>query len=372
MVAKSWAKLTLFDRVQHVMREHPGEGDPAVRKLLREARPFVITENAAVRVREAMAAYPEMIADNSAFALPPFPAMWIEYPTRTLLRHWRLTTSSEDAQAVIEEGFLPLAVHYPQDDDPTTDVRVGYLIGGNTVWVFVEGEALHPQMMPFSYVLHRPLPLDEQLAAAGWFGVSRIGLDQFLWGHTLYPTLDRKHQRMLRDQHSFLLTKDLLHSEATAEARAGVVQGCAGELRNILAILLMVNQPAKVISTREVPRTRGLVKNKPTSYWGHQLIDINLDAKTRALLARPKGAAHWHMRWHEVRGHFVHRNVRGSNHAHVWQADPERDRRWRCSEEGCKAVRTWREYPEGHGSATVGYVEQVRRVRTGRDQPASR
>jgi hypothetical protein len=366
---KSWAKLTMFDRVQQRMHDFGATAHPTIRNLVRSARPFVVTERAAERVREAMATYPELIAENSAFAIPPFQTMWIEFPSRTMLRHHRLSGITDDAD-LARQGLLPipgLGLKHPIDD-PTTDLHVGYLIGANTVIVFAEGEELKPTVLPFSYRLHRPMPLDEQEEAVKWFGATQNALDPFLWGHTLCPTLDRKHQRMLANQHTFLVSEALLHRPASEVARSQIMRGSAGELRNILAILLMVNQPANVIRTREVPRTHGLVKGRRVSYWGHSLIDINLDATTRVnVLARPKGASNFHMPWHEVRGHFVHRNARGSNHAHEWLADPDRERRWRCGAEGCKALRTWREYPEGHGSANVGYVDQVRRVRTGAD-----
>ncbi len=345
-VPSSWSKLTLFDRVQRLT----GNAHHAANRM-RHARPFVITERAAERVRDAMQTYPEMIAEHSQFALAPFDNMWIEFPARVMLEGSRLSG----------EGIM---------GNPTSDVTVGYLITNNVVSIVAEGEDLQPNFLPIRYGLHRPMSLTEQGQAAAWFQVTRIQLDPFLWGHSMYDTLDAEHRRMLRAQHTLDIS-DFTEGRIPSSARTAynTYRGSAGELRNILAVLLMINQPAKVIGVREVPRQRGLVKGKPMAYWGHSLIDIDLDRRRKVnVLAKPRrGSSNFQMRWHEVRGHYFHRWARGADHAHEWIGDIERELHWTCGHPGCRATRTWRTYPNGHGSAAKGYVDQTRRIKTKED-----
>lgn len=345
-VPASWSKLTLYDRV---LRQ-TGNAHHAANRL-REARCFVITERAAERVRDAMQACPEMIAEHSQFAIPPFENMWIEFPSRIMLEGARLSGV----------GIM---------GNPTSDLHVGYLITNNVVSVVAEGDDMQPNYLPIRYGLHRPMQIAEQQQAAAWFNVSRMQLDPFLWGHNMHDTLDAEHRRMLRAQHTLDLS-DFIEGRIHSTARTAyhTYHGSAGELRNILAVLLMINQPAKVIQTREVPRQRGLVKGKPMAYWGHSLIDIDLDRRRKVnVLAKPRrGTSNFQMRWHSVRGHFFHSHARNADHAHVWIGDLDRERHWHCAHPGCKAQRAWREYPDGRGSAQVGYVDQVRRIKTKED-----
>jgi len=340
---KSWAKLTLYDRVLHsdlkAMR-------PAA---FNKARRFSITDRASERIREAMASAPELIGENSEFAIPPFDPMWIEFNSRILLRHEKLSGN---------------AMEY----DPTADVNVGYLFHGKEVTVYCEGENLEPIPLPIKYRLNTFMSMEEQQKIAEWFGVSRIGIDPFLWGHEMTKSLDDMHRPMLRRQHSMEIGAALLDMDENE--RQDVYLGSAGDLRNIIAILLMINQPAKIIQTREVPRQRGLVKGKSVAYYGHSEIDIDLDRRKRvSILTKPKrGQANWQLRWHEVRGHFVHNHTNGTDHAHEWEEIAPR--KWKCQVEGCKATRTWREYPEGKGTAEKGFIKQRRVIKTKEDANA--
>lgn len=337
---KSWSKLTLYDRILHsnLKASRPAKFD--------NARRFKITDRASERIREAMASAPELIAENGEFAIPPFDPMWVEFNSRVLLHHEKL---SGDAM----------------QDDPTSDVNIGYLFDGNEVTVYCEGESLEPIPLPIKYRLNTFMTIKEQQRIAEWFGTSRIGIDPFLWGHEMHKSLEDSHRHMLRRQHSMEIGGALL--DMNENERHGVYVGSAGEIRNIIAILLMINQPAKIIQTREVPRQRGLVKGKSIAYYGYSEIDIDLDRRRRiSILTKPRrGQANWQLRWHEVRGHFVHNHAKQANHAHDWEEDTPR--KWKCQIAGCKATRTWREYPEGKGTAEKGFVRQRRLIKTKHD-----
>ena len=227
-----------------------------------------------------------------------------------------------------------------------------------------------------AYRLNTRMPMELQQQFAEWFGVSRIGLDQFLWGHNMSQYLDESAKRSLRDQHTLMLAPGVQALfEDAPETIPKMVRdsyyGSAGELRNILGILLMLNQPAHTRTVGEVPRKRGLVRGKPMPYFGYSTVDIRIDKRDiSSLLSRPRQGEHASPRWHEVRGHFCHNAAaRKATHTQVWaQVD---DRRWEC-QAGCGGKRWWRELPNGRGSAAVGFVHQKRAIRTGADKPPSR
>lgn len=355
-----WTKLTTFDRTLSLAKS----GDLMMiyndKKLSREiaaimlsARRFNITDDAAVRIRDAMANYPEYLSDNGQFAIPPFKTMWIEFNSRIMLKHDLLTS-------------------YMRDD---ADERVGYLIHNNRVYTFSENKNWIPGKTDYDFILNKPMSYETQKLLCELFGVSRIGIDPFLWGHTMYDYLTTEVRKDLRNQHGLELSKQVLkvyeeNPEALKKIFREAYYSSAGELRNILAVLLMINQPSTSLRFSEVPRKRGMVKGRPMPYFGYSNVDINIDKSVHFNPNRkPNEGERKILRWHEVRGHFCHNaKAKEKTHVHIWrETEPHR---WECALE-CGAKRWWREYPDGRGSAEKGYIHQSRRIRTKNDQSRS-
>lgn len=334
-----WSELTMFDRMLHMVDQR----EPCVNYLwprnagqvMRSARKFVMTDDATAKVRDAIVAYPELLALNGQFAIPPFETMWIEFDNRVM----------------IDSDILTNGNPY---DTASADVRIGYLFHAGRVYSVSEAADHRPFVTPFTCQLHRPMRFHEQDAMAEFFNVSRIGIDPFLWGHTLHQYVDGDVAPMLRHQHSVAWTsRDI----GDAVSRQRLYLGASGELRSLLAILLMLNQPGRWVS-RDVPRQRGMIRGKSKPYFGHSVIDINLDRARPVTLLGGEPRSGRSVRWHEVRGHFCHNRIARTNGcAHTWVEMVSR--RWECS---CGAKRWWRQYPDGRGSAQVGYVDQIRRI----------
>lgn len=345
-----WEKLTTYDRVMHNLKHGrydtkflPNDTGKRLHKDLLHVAPhrFEITDRAAERIRDAMVNYPELLVDNGEFAIPPFEDMWVEFDNRVMTHHELLNPFMRDG----------------------ADVRVGYWFSKGNVVAFSEGPDYNPRGMLYGFKLHEPMPMDSQSSIAKAFGVPLAGLDPFLWGHALHEHLAEDYCSALRRKHTLIVSTE----GPSASLTRLLYYAGAGELRNILAILLTLNQPADVAQVRKVPFQRGLVRGKPTPFFGHNMVDINIDAKRRVnVLSPPAKESHRSMRWHEVRGHFCHnRASRSVAHPHIWQEyEP---RRWECVVADCGAKRWWREYPDGHGSGQVGFVHQRRRVKTKQD-----
>lgn len=321
---------------------------------------FVLTESAAVKIGEAIRAYPEMLVEHGWFARTPFPTCWIEIPAPPF------------HEAIV-----------PGTGTPEQDERVGYLFHNDTVYVGASnGKADGADFSPLVYNLHTPNTLEEQLEQAQTMKVSRMQLDNFYWGKTMSEGLDRATLRGLRDQHGFSIQCD--------ERFRGKFEGAdwlgfsAGEVRNIIGLLLMINQPSGVLHTTAMPRRKTMTIRGTRVLMAHSVVTLNLDRRSKPsrLLQRPAGS-HASPRWHEVMNHWCNDSVartRGhslddpkthgrGDHAHVWEKDDEKlvatcticgGRRWR------------REMANGRGDRSKGTISQLRIVSTNMDQPNER
>ena len=88
----SWEELTMFDRALHLFQRnasplYPKKTIQQTVAIMRQARRFQVPNRAAERIRDAIASYPELIFENSEFAIPPFPIMWVEFDSRVMLHH---------------------------------------------------------------------------------------------------------------------------------------------------------------------------------------------------------------------------------------------------------------------------------------------
>ncbi len=309
---------------------------------LRQAKRYVLTDPAAVKVGRAIHAYPEMLVHHGQFAIPPFDECWIEFPSRNF--HQEVVPDAY--HMVSPEGLL------------TSDSRVGYLFSEGRCYVGAARDRGDPSFSPIIVELNKPSSFQSERAFAESLGISRLRLNDLFWGVSMARDLPQDLVRQFRAQHSVTLALD--ESVVASIQRNGrgdeFITGCAGEVRNIIGILLMLNQPKFIRYIGEVPRHRAMTHRGPKVFLGHSVIEIDLNRKpVNVILGRPKGT-HATPRLHDVSGHFAHREVRQLCE-HRWEQ--EDDRHWSCA--NCHGKRWWR---AGHkrGDASIGIMTQERRL----------
>lgn len=328
-----------------------------VRALLRSAKRFVLTEDAAVRVAEAIRAYPEMLVEQGVFARTPFDVCWIEMPS--FKYHETLAPGTSTAKA---------------------DTRVGYLFVGDHVYIAAQGPNGSSSLSPLVVHLHHPMGLPEELRFADSMDLSRGQLDQFYWGGLMSETLPWNVKRGLRAQHSFQMKV----KEPYADKIKGneFLQFTAGEIRNIVGLLLMINQPSSVLREQEVERRKTTTHKGTRILMGHSVITLNLDKRSRPdRLLRPPRSAHAAPRWHEVMNHWCNDKVARTKgyslddpkthgmqmfgHAHEWEQDEDGSLKFTCKI--CGGRRWRRIMSNGRGDKSRGMVSQERIVKTDKD-----
>src|SRR5512141_2121001 len=139
-----------------------------VKDRLRAAKVFVLDEKAAMYAAEFIRDHPEAIAEQQEFAIPCFPQMYVEFP---FIKFFEITNGDEQAH-----------------DRELGDTEVGYFFDGPRVYVLVRNvnskQERAPHIMPMAYRLNQPFTLQEEIAMAERFKVSRMGLDAIYWGST--------------------------------------------------------------------------------------------------------------------------------------------------------------------------------------------
>lgn len=325
---------------------------------LRIAKRFVLDESAARYLGRMIREYPRVIADAQDFAIQPYHTMWVELPFRPFYRE---------------------VLGGPFETQPAgnEDIALGYLFNGPTVRVIAQSYLDGTEdtgVLPLQYRLHSPMTVDEQHALADAMHISRIGLDLWFWGHSAREFIggmcvnaeddahawDREGLRALRNNHSATLAPVISGTDASPMWER-ISNASAGDLRNIIALLLFLNRTANITLEEGVPTTQGWIRRKPRPLLSHRVIKLKLDPMPRLMrLAAGIGVKR---RLHDVRGHFCHdRTARegcphGEEHAgdfgEWWE---EYDvLRWACTR--CGGKRWWKREHK-RGQKDIGAVVQ--------------
>lgn len=306
----------------NLLRGPDGNHMRAVRDHLIEAKKFVLDDKAAVYAAEMIRDYPIAIARDQEFAIPPFPRMYIELPYQAFFK----TING-------------------QDTDTDGDTDVGYFIDGPRAYVlsrassFKDGSNIAPMVMPVRYRLNEPLDIKEELALCENFNVSRMGLDVFYWGSVTPKVRNDPHIfHALRENHGAELWYG---SDIDMKQMFGYLyKSAAGDLRNVLALILFLNRTSQLRIEDNIGFHRTLIHNKPMVMTKHSVVKIKLDPKP--MLKRIYGTGSAWRRRHDVRGHFCHdKDAREAAHhpdGHVWSEYGVNQ--WRCM--NCAGRKWWR------------------------------
>jgi hypothetical protein len=315
-----------------------------VREHLREAKKFVLDEKAAIYAAEMIRDHPLAIAHDQEFAIPPFPATYIEVP--------------------YAEFFIKLGGSY---DDLEGDTDVGYFIDGptayimsrarwdsNTVKALFAGSNNRAIMLPLAFRLNQPFTVQEELDAATLLGTSRMGLDQLYWG-SITPQVSKHPEmfRALRANHSF----EIWYGHDVPNVMPVLYKSMHGDLRNVIALILFLNRTSDLRIEQEIGPKQGFIRNHVRIYQRHSVIRLRLDPKP--MLKKVYGHGGVWRREHDCRGHFCHDKLaHDSPHhpkTHDWHEYGVNI--WRCMI--CGGRKWWRKaHKRGHrekGLVTTSY-----------------
>lgn len=257
-----------------------------IRNYLMEAKRFVMDFDGVCYAAEIIRKNPKMIAKNIEFATPPFPNMYIEFSYLTFYKE--LTG---------------------RDPDKYADATMGYLFHGPHVFVITDGrDADDPVIMPWYYHLYKAWTLQEEITASEMMGCSRAGLDAFFWGESM-AKLTEDEQRTFRAHHSMWMMPVAdggKEESAVAVLRklwSNVYDTSAGDLRNITALLLLLNRSGNVRYDVPMGPHRAMIHNKPRAFLAHSVVKFKLNPVKRVMKGSGTGLGSWR-REHDVRGHY--------------------------------------------------------------------
>lgn len=128
-----------------------------------------------------------------------------------------------------------------------------------------------------------------------------------------------------------------------------MLQGACGEFRNLLAMLLWINQPA-VHTIIDKPAVRGWFNKKPVAYAQHHVVQMRKELNHRAIVKAfaPRRAP----RRHEVEA-FWRNYDKTPGCIHEWPLFPDERGHFQCQR--CPQWRT-RVKQHERGDAAIGFV----------------
>lgn len=332
---------------------------------IRNARKFVFDEEAAEKLAHIVMAIPDLIVREHEFARTPYDITWIEFPS---WKYWVTLKEERPDLYASEDEFHQL---------DTADFQVGYLIDHYRVNTICGGTVSDPTqaawISPLQYRLHTEWPIEDQIEFCSLGKVSRFELAACMWGSS-FDQIPKEKRRLLRDNNIIELTpRNPEHH--TYESRHNDIRlclkGAIGDIRTLIAMLLMLNRPSITRYVQTLPNSRGWVKNKPSAFMSHTVVQINMDAaRSMKLIGTPSDDPNKRKR-HEVRGHYCHDRtareyMRIAGCLHEWiRCDEEwttlKDapasldiRHWLCSVCGGKR---WRRDTHERGTAEKGFVQ---------------
>jgi hypothetical protein len=292
-----------------------------IQAAIPRARQFVFDEEASGIVGDFIRACPDILVRNEEFAIIPFPVTYIEYPLDPIIKAiGRVATSVDD----------------------TRDTHVGYLIIDGDIYVVARSVNSGPEIGPIVY-------------SNGWSTASKISVMlSKLNYHRLFmgtSVLDLPEEEQARFVMGYRIWYAGPPEEAKSKALTSVLQGSAGEIRNYIALLLMLYQKQGISLTMHPPQ-RAIFKGKNVAYMAATKVKIHL-SNEHAIRKAFRVTDRQGPRAHEVRPHYAH--FGGTRHCeHVWEQRDPSVTRWWC--ERCGQERRLRR-AHTRGDASKGFVD---------------
>jgi hypothetical protein len=326
------------------------------------AKRFVFSPEASQTIGRFAFECGDIIVNNRQFAKRPYEQMYIEFDAKAFFKDFRdqgLLYSQQKAAAASKK------LNEDQEDS-----RIGYLLDGDKIYSFAERsitDGLPPQiMLPLLFKLVAPgehagrdsAPLDlsryrepvaDKQSLLEWF---RLGT---AYGTTMHSISSEEQRLQMLDQVSF-------HWIGAAPMQpplmTEILRNHSGEMRNVLALLLWLNQPSRIHLVNEPLRSR-ISRGKRVVYNQHHVVTLKLGPKVtvRSALRFEDRASPIR---HEVRGFWQHYGG-NKNCTHAWTAFPDENGHFVCQK--CSRLRYWiKEFVRGDatkGFATSEYAVKV-------------
>lgn len=304
----------------------------STRTQLLQAKKFVLTDEAVKYLAKVCRDNPRIIADAYDYAIPPFETMWVEFDNLVL---WR-------------------EMHPEHDYLHVSDTKIGFLYSGNTIRSIIGSDTKEPMLSFIEYKRNTNWDMKDELEFAETVSTSRLGLDQFFWG-SAYGNLkgDSESLRVLRANNTarFAVVPEVIKEKREAISRFS--WEFAGDLRNMIAMLIFLNRTVGIQEVVEYPHKQAMIKNKVSVLQKHSVINININPdKLIKKICAGVGHSVW-KRLHDVRGHFCHDKTARESACntvtrdnleadHDWSEVPTKGDtlQWECKV--CGGLRWWR------------------------------
>lgn len=240
-----------------------------------------------------------------------------------------------------------------QDTDPDTkDIKTGYLITGNRVYGFAQSAGLGSGITPWFYNIVPPGQMSPFRSLGPFPRCSRRQQLALMLGSS-YNTdeAQRAAEQLLEEVSIHYLDTNEVHASQEDDYFARNYMSFAGDVRNIWACLLWINQPTRTRFTDE-PATRKLYRGKLTAYASHRVVEIDLGRIKTIRRAFEIDAPRLSPRGHEVRGYWQHHGG-DKQCGHQWPLLPDEKEVFHCVK--CGRLRWWNDETV-RGDATRGWV----------------
>lgn len=348
----------LLDRIVALGPNRPGGRVPKrtwaqIIKARYDAQRFLFDKQASAYVGEFAVGCGDLVIANRQFAIPPYGVTYVEVDSREFFKS-------------VPEHRTPAR---PLDN------RLGYLVVGRDVYCFFERDT--PAM---SYWRYRVMPpgeyagedtvmftgklTDEEVRGLGFKDDEAASLVQYNGAKlalTLGGALDGKAsltqvRQIIRE--IAVQWIDPTSTLARMPLEPNISAAFNGDVRNVWAMLLWLNQTARIHMTG-APAGRKIIRGKIVPYLSHNVVSITLGrfktVRRAFTLAGPRQSP----KGHEVRGHFAHRGGKKFGCEHAWPLKPDENGHWECSR--CGRLR-WHVKPHQRGDASKGFVTKEYRI----------
>jgi hypothetical protein len=299
-----------------------------LRPIMPKARRFIFDKEASAFAGAFIRDFGPTLLENLQFAIPPFEHCYVEYHLDALLDTIgrRKTEHREGGSA---------------------DECIGHLIDHNYVYTFIEDSKGEASFYPVMVDLH------SDTYTRGTFSSDLEDDEYKKITYTLGSTsndLKRTSEETLRRWlHNIdIVASPMFHQLLTEDV---LRDGGNGTVRNLVALLLMLNRQRERVTLTQVPPKGVIYKGKRKVFMAHSLVMLTTEdygAITRSFV--PAGH-HESPRRHQVRGFFRHyHRVRGCEHHFL---EDDRPLHWTCQHCGTRLV--W-VHDHLRGDASKGFV----------------
>lgn len=329
---------------------------------VRRAKKYLFDDAASIRVAEVVRDIPELLIRESKFARAPYELTWIEFNSSLFWQTLHDDVGHEDHArniGILIDGDMVITITGGYPSDPLTTMLTPFAYGLNTdpdQWRMLGA----PESNLKTSLTVKQIPIDQFMQT----------VNRFYWGSTAASIPDEILNPISKNFSSWAIIERVLH--LSEKKLLFVMKECQGDLRNIIALLLMLNRPSITRYVQDLPNRRGFLRNKLIAYQAHTSVTVSLDPKPiLKLIGTPQGES-VERRWHEVEGHYCHDRTsrdyaRIAGCLHDWQ---DTDDEWTLLRQGhahskvehwiCKACggkRWWRD-SHSRGNPLIGMVKR--------------